>query len=240
MPAMLIANDAPTFDEVAAGYEAALNEGLRLSGEGPEYFAERRVAWTAKLLAQHPTRSVLDFGCGVGLAVPLLAKQFNAASVWGFDPSERSIDRARGDLVDDRFRFTAHARELPPGVIDLAYCNGVFHHIPPDDRAGALATIHCALRPGGWLALWENNPWNLGTRWVMSRIPFDRDAQTLSPPTARSIVRAAGFRVRRTDSLFLFPHALRWLRPLESLVRSLPLGGQYLVLCQKPAAEHGA
>jgi SAM-dependent methyltransferase len=237
MPATLIAEDAPSFDEVAANYESALNEGLRLSGEGPAYFAARRVAWTASVVSGQPVRRILDFGCGVGLAAPLLARQFDAVKVWGFDPSQRSIDRARSDLVDNRYRFTAHARELPVGEMDLAYCNGVFHHILPEERAGALATIHEALRPGGWLALWENNPWNPGTRWVMSRIPFDRDAQTLSPPATRRLVRAAGFRVGRTDSWFLFPHALRFLRPLESLVRSLPLGGQYLVLCQKCDAE---
>jgi SAM-dependent methyltransferase len=240
MSASLIADEASSFDDVAARYEAALNEGLRLSGEGPEYFAERRVAWTDRVLAGQAIQRILDFGCGVGLAVPQLARQFDAESVWGFDPSQRSIDRARGDLVDERYFFTAHARELPADEIDLAYCNGVFHHIPPEDRPGALATIYRAMRPGGWFALWENNPWNPGTRWVMSRIPFDRDAQTLSPLVARRMVRIAGFDVRRTDSWFLFPHALRWLRPLESLVHRMPLGGQYLVLCQKPATKGGA
>jgi SAM-dependent methyltransferase len=237
MSATLTAEVAPSFDDVAASYEAALNEGLRLSGEGPAYFAERRVAWTAEVLAGESIRNVLDFGCGIGLAAPQLASQFHAEKIWGFDPSQRSIERARHDLVDARYRFTAQARDLPAEHVDLAYCNGVFHHIPLEQRAGAMATIVRALRPGGWFALWENNPWNPGTRWVMSRIPFDRDAETLSPPAARRMVRAAGLRVRRTDAWFLFPHALRWLRPFESLVHRLPLGGQYLVLCQKPTAE---
>jgi SAM-dependent methyltransferase len=236
MSSALIAEDVPTFDDVAASYEAALNEGLRLSGEGPCYFAERRVDWTVKVLAGHSIRNVLDFGCGVGLAAPLLAGRFNAERVWGFDPSQRSIERAQRDLVDDRYQFTAQARDLPQGQIDVAYCNGVFHHIPREQRAGALETIVQALRPGGWFALWENNPWNPGTRWVMSRIPFDRDAEMLSPPAARRMVRDAGLKVRRTDSWFLFPHALRWLRPLESLVHRVPLGGQYLMLCRKPGA----
>jgi hypothetical protein len=36
-----------------------------------------------------------------------------------------------------------------------------------------------------------------------------------------------------TDHLFLFPHALRWLRPLEARIARLPLGAQYLVLAEK-------
>lgn len=45
--------------------------------------------------------------------------------------------------------------------------------------------VRRSLRPGGVFAFWEINPWNPGTRHVMSRIPFDRDAIMLTPPEAR-------------------------------------------------------
>ena len=48
-------------------------------------------------------------------------------------------------------------------------------------------------------------------------------------------VRAQGFRVLRTDYLFIFPASLRVLRPLEAMARRAPLGAQYQVLCAKPA-----
>jgi SAM-dependent methyltransferase len=122
----------------------------------------------------------------------------------------------------------------PRGEIDLAFCNGVFHHIPPAERAAAVAYLRAALRPGGVFALWENNPWNPGTRMVMRRIPFDRDAQTLSAPAARRLLRAGGFEIERTDFLFVFPRALRMLRPLERRLASAPLGAQYVVIARKP------
>jgi SAM-dependent methyltransferase len=232
--------DISVFDAVATSYEAALQQGLCLSGEGPDYFAERRIAWTRRLLEGSTIRSALDFGCGVGLAAPRLAEHFQPATVWGFDPSTAAIARAERDhrnCSTTRFEFLSDGSALPAGEIDLAYCNGVFHHIPPADRLAALATIRRALRPGGWLALWENNPWNPGTRWVMRRIPFDRDAIVLSPPQTRRMLRAAGFHVIRTDAWFLFPRALSWLRPIESLVHRLPVGGQYVVLARKPATS---
>jgi hypothetical protein len=68
----------------------------------------------------------------------------------------------------------------------------------------------------------------------MSRIPFDRDAITLSPPEARRLLRAEGFEIVRTDFLSIFPKFLRWFRALEPLVSRLPLGAQYQVLCRKP------
>ena len=68
--------------------------------------------------------------------------------------------------------------------MNLAYCNGVFHHIPLVERSAAVACVNRALRAGGLFALWENNPWNPGTRYVMAHCDFDRDAITLTPPGA--------------------------------------------------------
>ena len=113
----------------------------------------------------------------------------------------------------------------------------MFHHIPPAEREAAVAYVHGALRPGGIFALWENNPWNPGTRLVMRRIPFDRDAETLSAPATRRLLRAGGFEIERTDFLFVFPRPLRALRPLERRLARAPLGAQYLVLARKPASR---
>ncbi len=121
----------------------------------------------------------------------------------------------------------------PDGGIDLAYCNGVFHHIPLDQHAPAMKHIFDALRPGGILALCENNPWSPAARYVMSRIPFDRDAIMVWPRQARRLAREAGFSVLRTDFLFIFPRLLRWVRPAERLAVKLPLGTQYMVMCRR-------
>jgi SAM-dependent methyltransferase len=117
--------------------------------------------------------------------------------------------------------------------IDLAFCNGVFHHIPPDERAAAVDYIYRSLRCGGLFALWENNPWNPGTKYVMSRIPFDKGAITLKPPEARRLLQAGGFEVLSTSYLFIFPRALSWLRAIEPVVSTLPLGAQYQILCRR-------
>jgi SAM-dependent methyltransferase len=230
-----VPSTAEVFDAHAAQYEASLDEGLRLSGEGAKYFAEKRIAWTRHVLSCESIAGVLDFGCGVGLAAPLFREHFSPTEFWGFDPSRSAIACAERDAGDDRVTYTADARTLPSNRFDLAYCNGVFHHIAAADRPAALAVLYNSLRPGGWFALWENNPWNPGTRLVMRRIPFDRDAVTLSPPAARRMVEGAGFTFVRRDAWFLFPRQLSRLRPLEAWFHRLPLGAQYLTLCQKPA-----
>jgi hypothetical protein len=68
----------------------------------------------------------------------------------------------------------------------------------------------------------------------MSRIPFDRDAVLLRPAATRRLLERAGFEVQDTTFLFVFPHALRALRPLERWFERLPMGGQYVVVARKP------
>jgi hypothetical protein len=58
-------------------------------------------------------------------------------------------------------------------------------------RQSITSTVHCG--PEALSAL-ENNPWNPGTRYVMSRIPFDRDAIPLTPSAARHLLKRAALR----------------------------------------------
>jgi SAM-dependent methyltransferase len=223
------------FDAYAADYDAALNRGLSLSGESKEYFAAERVKWVARCLAdlgERPAR-VLDFGCGTGGTCPELLHQLGADHVVGVDASSDSLEEARRAHTDSRLRFVKIDALGSSGPFDLAYCNGLFHHVQPSERPAVLMGIRCSLANGGYFAFWENNPWNPATRLVMSRIPFDRDAKLISPPRARNLLAQAGFAVLRTDFLFFFPRLLAALRPLEISLSRIPAGAQYLVLCQK-------
>jgi hypothetical protein len=69
----------------------------------------------------------------------------------------------------------------------------------------------------------------------MRRIPFDRDAKTLSAPHAQRLLDRAGFDIISTDFLFVFPRPFALLRPLEPMLTRLPAGAQYMVLCRKRA-----
>lgn len=224
------------FDEFSDSYEDSLHQGVRLSGENADYFAEQRVAWLSGVLRQlnHSPSRVLDFGCGTGGAVNHLLGAFPECTVLGVDPSEKSLEVARASFDAEKTSF-AEPQDAAKNSFDLAYCNGVFHHIKPENRPAALKIVYDALVDGGYFAFWENNPWNPGTRMVMSRIPFDRDAITINPFAALPLLKKAGFEIVRRDFRFWFPGALSFLRPLEWLLVKIPLGAQYLVLCRKRA-----
>lgn len=225
----------PEFDSFAEDYDGALNQGLSVSGEDKNFFARGRIRWTARCAARLglAVRSIHDFGCGTGSGTPFFYESFpELKNLVGTDVSAKSLDVATR-VHGGRGVFKVMEESRPDGSADLVYCNGVFHHIPLDQRQGAMKYIFDCLRPGGLLALWENNPWNPGTRLVMSRIPFDKDAIMLWPRGARRLARSVGFEVVKTNFLFIFPRMLKWFRPLERLATRLPLGTQYMVMCRK-------
>ena len=226
------------FDDYAQDYDAALNKGLSATGEGRDYFACGRIQWLSRCLRQlsEQPRLVLDYGCGDGSSSELLLSATKADFLTGIDASDKSLELANRNHGGEHSSFLSMARYQPRGDADLVYCSGVLHHIPVVERASGVEYIWRSLRPGGIFSLWENNPWNPGTRYVMSRIPFDRDAITLTPPEAARLLQGGGFEILCRDSLFYFPKQLKWLRSVEPYLSGLPLGGQYQVLCRKQRA----
>jgi SAM-dependent methyltransferase len=225
--------DEVLFDR-ADEYDAMLQKGLDLTGESKHYYREGRLELLGAMLTdrQRPER-ILDFGCGTGDTTVALARRFRGAEVLGMDTAPDALRLARARHSSAGVAFIGPDGLPHAGAFDLCYTNGVFHHIPPRHRAEALAAIRAVLHPHGLVALFENNPWNVGTRLVMRRIPFDRAARALSPRVARSLVQRNGFRLTADPQyLFFFPHALRGLRPLEPRLRRWPLGGQYLILAE--------
>jgi SAM-dependent methyltransferase len=229
---------ASQFDKHADTYDAELNQALAVSGEDKNYFARERVNWLKRSLQQlhELPSSAIDYGCGIGDTAALLRGAFNLNLVIGLDVSLGSLERARLQNASASCRFLPFHDFVPQANVDIVYCNGVFHHIPVEERASSLDYIRCCLRPGGLFALWENNPWNPGARYVMSQCSFDHDAITISPQLAARLLRDHGFRVISTHYLFFFPRFLKLLRFLEPRFSRIPLGAQYQILCRKPAS----
>lgn len=225
----------PGFDEFAGDYDAALMRGVSLSGESKEFFARGRLAWLRRCFDRigfRPAR-VLDFGCGTGSATPYFFSELGVEQVTGVDVSAESIAVARREHGGPNTAFHVMRDLEPAASFDVVFCNGVFHHIPLAERARCIDYVAASLRPGGWFAFWENNPWNPGTHLVMARIPFDRDAIKVSPPEAVRLVKAGGLRLQSVTYRFFFPAFLGVLRPLENGLSRVPFGAQYQVLAQR-------
>lgn len=220
------------FDAVAANYEQELAQGLALTGQNSAFYARERIYTLYTLLSSRfrdRVRRILDFGCGTGGSRNYFYERWPDADYVGCDPSESSLEVAATRYRQPKTTWTTSTAGLDK--FDLVFTNGVFHHILPENRASALTLIRSVMNPTGLFAFFENNPWNPGTLYIMSRVTFDRDATTISPSMGRRLLEGQGFNPICFSSLFYFPSAFGLLRPLEKWLRQVPLGGQYLYLC---------
>ncbi|HZV48958.1 MAG TPA: class I SAM-dependent methyltransferase [Candidatus Dormibacteraeota bacterium] len=219
------------FDVHARKYQETLDSNLALIGETGEAFVEYRMNYLRRRLPLLPRR-VLDFGCGIGMAIPHLLAAFPGCEVVGVDVSEESVKVARSRLRDDRARVTLNDDLVADGF-DLAYASGVFHHIESEHRLEAARYIFRALRPGGVFVLAEHNPWNPVTRLLVRTCAFDEGVQLLRPKVARRLLEDAGFNIWCLDFVGFFAGPLRSLRSIERHLAWSPVGAQYIVLARR-------
>jgi hypothetical protein len=88
-------HDLNSFDEMAGRFREALQHNLRFApGEGDFYNENRaRLARFMTASSAH-TDSILDFGGGIGLAIPHLRGQFPHSRLYIYDSSKESVARA--------------------------------------------------------------------------------------------------------------------------------------------------
>jgi SAM-dependent methyltransferase len=122
---------------------------------------------------------------------------------------------------------------LPEASVDLVFSACVFHHIPLAEHHRILCDLRRVMKPGGWLFIFEHNPFNPLTRRVVDACPFDENAVLISAGTLKHRLTTAGFREAKIYYRIFFPRMLRWLRPLETGLTWCPVGAQYYI-----AARH--
>ncbi|HYZ85994.1 MAG TPA: class I SAM-dependent methyltransferase [Bryobacteraceae bacterium] len=228
------------FDQFAKSYDELLRDPIRdvFSGRGAAFFHERKRDlirdWFRRRRRSTQQLSYLDVGCGKGELLSLLQKDFERVS--GCDPSEEML--AEADCAVTQRQTDSTKIPFADSSFDFVTAVCVFHHVPPDLRDSLTRDIVRVLRPGGVFSIIEHNPWNPATRIIVSRTPVDADAILLPARESMNRLRNAGLRIAGCEYFLYFPEALyRYLGRTESLMRSLPFGGQYAVFAEKPPAK---
>lgn len=214
------------FDSYAKDYLDLHQKSITITGECPQYFAAYKLACIERLIGEAPGLPVLDYGCGIGMVTAELTKSFE--EVVGFDPSEASLQLAKGRVPKARFiKDPAEAKDAHFGLVVMS---GVLHHVPPQERDDLLRTAHAKLRPQGQLVVFEHNPFNPLTRRAVAMCEFDDDAILLKPKELLRRMVGAGFADVRREFIVFFPRALSFLRKMEPALGWLPLGGQFMAV----------
>lgn len=219
------------FDKFAEAYRATHERNIGLTGEDPEYFARYKIE---RIVARYPdlkakVRRVLDFGVGIGNSLPFLAQAFPTAEIVGLDVSRASLG-----VAEHRFPGKAKLVHYDGGDIpleresfDLIFSSCVFHHIDAAEHVELLGRLRGLLKPDGRMVLFEHNPINPVTRYIVATCPFDENAVLIPAAALRQRQRAAGFRKVDVAYTGFFPGALAALRGLEPLLAAIPVGAQY-------------
>jgi ubiquinone/menaquinone biosynthesis C-methylase UbiE len=226
-----------SFDQFAHNYRAIHNENVGRFGFDSLYFIRLRLQWLQRYESNQPLR-LLDVGCGDGLSAQHMQLQFNNWQLEAIDISAESVALAQQKNIPHTRVVLYEGKTFPyaDNSFDVVYIGVVLLHIPPLQRPGFFNEIYRVLKPGGRLYVFEHNPYNPATKYLVKHCVFDTEAYLLTAAATRKLCSTGFLQVTHTRYMVFIPaigFLKKWLR-CEKFFARLPLGGQYLIRAVKP------
>jgi SAM-dependent methyltransferase len=228
---------AKDFDALAADYEAKINNVIAFGGREHQFYIDVKRDVMLRLLRETygavGDLAVLDLGCGLGAYHPGLKGQFRV--LHGIDVSSESIDIARAAHPEVQYAsYGGDALPYPDDSFDVIFTICVMHHVPPPAWRGFVAEMLRKLRPGGTVLVFEHNPYNPATQYIVRSCDIDKDAVLLKPFRIRRMFRDAGFSEVETRTILSIPPTRPFLTAIDRALGYLPFGAQYYLKATKP------
>lgn len=219
------------FDVFAETYREAHTQNIKfISGTDSYYFAEYKVKELQEF-EENINLSVLDLGCGDGVTEIFFEKYFPQFKIQGIDVSVKSIEEAQKKQVSNTFFQLYNGHQIPYGdeSFDIIFVAGVLHHIDAADHQKVVDEIFRVLKPGGRLYLFEHNPLNPLTRYLVNTCEFDEGVILLYSRECKKLLRNSGFRIKNLIYTVFFPRKrfFNLIIPMEKYLKNIPFGGQY-------------
>jgi len=216
------------FDDFASKYENYLSTSFGKIDNDVGYYHSAKGKILKKELNIIP-KKILDFGCGVGLMLKYLKKNFADSEIYAYDDSTKSLEYVKlkyPDIncinnLDQNLKF------------DLIFISNVIHHVKDLDRAVLFKKIYNLLDENGKLFIFEHNPYNPITLRVVANCEFDIDAELIKKKDLIKICRDNKLKVEKSGYIHFFPSKLRFLFKIESYLKWFFLGAQYFCIFTK-------
>lgn len=230
---------AKDFDDVAGDYEQKINSAIAFAGMEHAFYIDVKREHILRLGREHfadlKQLDVLDLGCGLGAYHPGLEGCFR--ELHGIDVSAQSIE-----LAAQRHPFVRYATfdgvRLPydDGQFAIVFTVCVMHHVPPPQWNDFTAEMFRITRPGGLALVFEHNPYNPATQYIVKTCDIDKDAVLLRPGQLRRMFAGAGFGEVETRTIISVPPKGLLLSGLDQVLGHLPFGAQYYLRAVKSPA----
>ncbi len=202
-----------------------------------------RLAWIDGLCGGVKGKTVLDVGCGGGLASEGMARM-GAAEVLGIDLSAKALGVAELHAMDAEI-MNVHYREIAaealalerPAAFDVVTCLEMLEHVP--DPAAIVQACAQACKPGGWVffSTLHRQPKAyalavLGAEYLLNLVPRGTHdySRFIKPSELAQAARAAGLAPIQMSGLAYNPLTQRFSLGSDTDVN-------YLMACRKASGR---
>jgi ubiquinone/menaquinone biosynthesis C-methylase UbiE len=221
---------AADFDSLADSYEDKINSAIAFVGREHGFYVDVKRDHLLRLASSQfqdlRAIDVLDLGCGIGAYHRGLEGRFR--ELHGIDVSAQSIDVARHKYPFVSYQsFDGGKLPYPDDRFDLVFTICVMHHVPTAQWETFTAEMFRVVKLGGLALVFEHNPYNPATQYIVKSCDIDKDAVLLAPGKLRRLFGLAGFEQLQTRSILSVPPVNGPLVQIDRLFGYLPLGAQY-------------
>ncbi len=223
----------------SSNYNDAVNRAIFVPGLTVDHFTKVK----ADLLLQEARKfffdlseiRALDVGCGIGNFHPYFKDKFK--SLAAVDISAAALEQARrGHEWVEYKLYDGCMLPYPDNCFRLVFTINVMHHVSPGLRPQLLAQAARVLRQDGMFIVFQQNPFNILTRRVVSNCEFDKGVHLIRRKAMKNLLEEAGLRIIKSPTILTIPHLFPVMRGLDLILGRLPFGTQYF-MSAVPSAE---
>jgi 2-polyprenyl-3-methyl-5-hydroxy-6-metoxy-1,4-benzoquinol methylase len=218
------------FNDYKNSYVKTIENSLQFSGKEHDFFIKIKAEFLQDIIKQNlpdvAEPYLLDIGCGHGL----IHKHLKDASlnIVGVEMADEVLQLAKQSNPEVSY-FNHDGKVLPfaSQQFDVAITICVMHHVPHIEWLSFLQEMKRVVKPGGIAIIFEHNPYNPVTRYIVANNVMDKDAVLLSSLKLKKLMHVAGFGAVECRNILFTPFAHGIFRWLDKVLGRLPFGAQY-------------
>lgn len=224
------------FNESKNTYRDTIDKSINFIGKDLDFF----VAVKANLLKQTIKKffpntvkpRILDIGCGHGFIHEYLPS--SSFDVVGVDVAAEVLELAQQSTPDASYvSYNGSTLPFESASFDIAIAICVMHHVPPSQWDAFLLEMRRVLKTKGIAIIFEHNPYNPLTRWVVSNNILDEGVVLLHSSTLKKLMIKSGFNTAKSHYFLFIPFAISIFRWIEKMLWWCPLGAQYYTIATR-------